>query len=271
MMYYNPTTKRQVDAVRSRLPHALLLTGAEGSGLRTTAQDIAGHTTPHIVYPLNTKGEHDSTTGSIRVEQVRSLYETTRGKSRSRRIIIVDDADRMNATAQNAFLKLLEEPTEATHFILTSHKPEQLLPTILSRVQTVRVLPISEAQTIDLLTSTLDKTVRAQMMFLAAGLPAELTKLMQAPRYFDSQAQLVRDAQILVGGNRYARIAKAYQYASDREKSLQLLRMSKRVIEHMIKRDPNRQTIRYGELLAETIQRIEGQANTRIQLLRFVI
>jgi DNA polymerase III subunit delta' len=50
----------------------------------------------------------------------------------------------MHPAAANAVLKLLEEPPPATVFLLVSHAPEQLLPTILSRVQPVVVRPLRE-------------------------------------------------------------------------------------------------------------------------------
>ena len=50
----------------------------------------------------------------------------------------------MHPAAANAVLKLLEEPPPATIFLLVSHAPEQLLPTIISRVQPVVVRPFSE-------------------------------------------------------------------------------------------------------------------------------
>jgi len=69
-----------------------------------------------------------------------------------RKVIIIGDADRMasqegSEQAANAFLKLLEEPPADTTIILTSSEPGALLPTIRSRVITVRVSPIGESET----------------------------------------------------------------------------------------------------------------------------
>src|SRR5690606_11296350 len=59
------------------------------------------------------------------------------------KITIMTDADLLNDSAANAFLKLLEEPTPRSVFILTSRRPDQLLPTILSRCQRVRFDPLA--------------------------------------------------------------------------------------------------------------------------------
>lgn len=66
----------------------------------------------------------------------------------SRAVFVIGDAERMVSQegadqAANAFLKLLEEPPEGTTLILTSSEPGALLPTIRSRVVTLRVAPLS--------------------------------------------------------------------------------------------------------------------------------
>lgn len=73
---------------------------------------------------------------------------TARRPSMARRsVYVVGDAERMSAQASmgaaNVFLKVLEEPPPAVTLILTSSEPGQLLPTILSRVVTVRVPPLA--------------------------------------------------------------------------------------------------------------------------------
>jgi len=60
------------------------------------------------------------------------------------KIVIIWLPELMHPAASNAVLKLLEEPPPATIFLLVSFAPEQLLPTILSRVQPVVVRPLSE-------------------------------------------------------------------------------------------------------------------------------
>ena len=54
------------------------------------------------------------------------------------KVVILTDAERMRTEAANAFLKLLEEPGPQTVFVLTTSRPDQLLPTIVSRCQRLR-------------------------------------------------------------------------------------------------------------------------------------
>jgi DNA polymerase-3 subunit delta' len=71
----------------------------------------------------------------IKVDQVRGLdaFLGLRSHRGRRRIVLVHPAEAMNANAANALLKALEEPQPGAHFILVSHRPSRLLPTIRSR------------------------------------------------------------------------------------------------------------------------------------------
>lgn len=62
------------------------------------------------------------------------------------RCVVIREAERMNAAAQNAFLKTLEEPTPGTHLLLECSRPGQLLPTIRSRVVRVNFEPLGESE-----------------------------------------------------------------------------------------------------------------------------
>ncbi len=83
----------------------------------------------------------------IKVDQVRAVQElllrhAVEGRAR---VLTIADADHMEEPAQNALLKTLEEPGAATFLLLEARQPEELLPTVRSRVQRLRVLPLDEA------------------------------------------------------------------------------------------------------------------------------
>jgi DNA polymerase-3 subunit delta' len=78
-----------------------------------------------------------SSISSIKVDQIRALIDFMNLKTFSGiyRLVVVEQADRMNINAQNALLKTLEEPyPNAFIWLLTSH-PKRLLPTVRSRCQ----------------------------------------------------------------------------------------------------------------------------------------
>ena len=83
---------------------------------------------------------------NISVDQIRGLADFfgMSAHQGGRRVIVIHPAETMNANAANALLKSLEEPPPGLLFILVSHKPQQLLPTILSRCLTF-ALPAPDA------------------------------------------------------------------------------------------------------------------------------
>ncbi|MDZ7720847.1 MAG: DNA polymerase III subunit delta' C-terminal domain-containing protein [Balneolaceae bacterium] len=76
-------------------------------------------------------------------EEIRpkSVYKPNEGR---RTVIILTNVDTMRKETANAFLKLLEEPSGNILFILTASQPDQLLPTIISRCQQIRLQQLSK-------------------------------------------------------------------------------------------------------------------------------
>lgn len=83
------------------------------------------------------KLEDDFLYDSIPVQQVRNAASWARlTPSGKKKVLIIENADRMQDSARNAFLKVLEEPPADTMFILTTARRSAIMPTILSRVRT---------------------------------------------------------------------------------------------------------------------------------------
>ena len=84
---------------------------------------------------------------SIRISQIRGMQHrlTTRPSVGSRRVVIINPADDMERPASNALLKSLEEPPQGTFFLLVTHRPSGLLPTIRSRCRILRFAEIDNA------------------------------------------------------------------------------------------------------------------------------
>ena len=105
-----------------------------------------------------------------------------------RKVFVIGDAERMvpqegSEFAANAFLKLLEEPPADTTLVLTSSEPGGLLPTIRSRVVSVRVAPISDSAVGEFLADPIvkaqlrsdsSKTPASELIRLAGGAPGRL-------------------------------------------------------------------------------------------------
>jgi DNA polymerase III subunit delta' len=177
---HRQTERALLDAYRSeRLHHAWILGGPKGTGKATlafrfaqfvianpdrfgaevaNAQDLSvsaehpvvrqikagGH--PNILHlrrPWDEKGKRFK--ADLPVDEVRrtvSFFGTT-ASAKAWRICIVDAADDMNNSSANALLKILEEPPKRCLFLVLSHTPGRLLPTIRSRCRRLDMAPLS--------------------------------------------------------------------------------------------------------------------------------
>ncbi|MBN2621606.1 AAA family ATPase [candidate division WOR-3 bacterium] len=95
----------------------------------------------------------------------------------AKRVIIILEADRMNDEAANCFLKTLEEPPLDTVFILTSSRPDHLLPTIRSRCRRVPFSYLSRQQIQEIILDSNDPYL--------LGSPGELMLLEQTDTMSD--------------------------------------------------------------------------------------
>lgn len=154
-----------------RMHHGWLLAGKSGLGKRDFAMAAARELVaepgmpqpagdhPDIITltygPKDDKAERAAADGkpfelarSIRIKQIRAMQKrlVTRPTLGSRRAIIIDPADDMEKAAANALLKSLEEPPAGTFFLLVTHRPARLLPTIRSRCRTLRFPVLTDSQ-----------------------------------------------------------------------------------------------------------------------------
>jgi len=87
----------------------------------------------------------------IKVDQVRDLigFLAQTPQISQWKIAWINDAHRMNQNAANALLKVLEEPQGDSLIVLSTDRPQTLLPTVRSRCRALNVNPPSESQTLD--------------------------------------------------------------------------------------------------------------------------
>lgn len=89
----------------------------------------------------------------------------------TRRVFIVEEADRIVERSQNALLKALEEPNSSVTWVLLADALDPFLPTILSRCRVVTFAPVSEEQVVSLLTerSAIDEATARQIARASRG------------------------------------------------------------------------------------------------------
>lgn len=265
----HPATKKALDAAVVHSAHALIVSGPVGAGLTTAVEYLLKDTKAPITRVLPEKDEKiDFEKGSITIQSIRRLYDQTKTRLPGGRVILIDFAERMGVPAQNAFLKLLEEPGEGTRFVLLTHEPELLLPTIRSRSQTISIRPIgleASQQLLDDLKVS-DPAKRAQLVFIAGGLPALLTRLARDEDAFAARVAIVRDARTFVSGSSYNRLRIALQYKANREDALQLLRDSTKILQKTLSDGGDSANALLIAKLERTYKRIAEQGNIRLQL-----
>ncbi|RRD35642.1 DNA polymerase III subunit delta' [Leucobacter sp. OH2974_COT-288] len=171
------TTALQAERA-AQLAHAWLLIGPPGSGrfnlaLRFAAALVAAPTASAAeleeTYQQVLLGTHPDVklvrtqTNELGVAQMREAVANAyfAPAVSPRRVIVIEDADRMNSQAANATLKALEEPPESTVWLLCSPSEADLLPTIRSRTRVLRL-------------TTPDVAVVAELLQQRDGVAAEL-------------------------------------------------------------------------------------------------
>ncbi len=266
---FNPATQQQLEKYAAKLPQALLITGDEGIGLTSAAQSVSLRSKAITFTVFPEKDEKiDIEKGSITVDSIRRLYNVTKTVEPNGRIITIDYAERMAKPAQNAFLKLLEEPGEGTYFILLTHQPGLLLPTILSRVQRIDLRPVTKDQSEDLLfkLKVRDERQKAQLLFIAGGYPAELTRLVNDTEYFAHRSGIIKDAREYVIGNSYSRLLLAKKYKDNRAQALLLLADAMKLLQNTLVNGGDASSIATITQLEDVYGRILGNGNIRLQL-----
>ena len=160
------------------------------------------------------------------------------------KIMIIWQPEKMNVTCANKILKLLEEPPTKTLFLLVSEHPEQLLSTILSRVQEVRVPRLGEADIaagLQTVYSWLSDQEAKTVAHMANGSYLAALKIMSesedSKSYFDDFVALMRNAWLVGQKKDYSALLKLRQWSNDmadskvgREKQKAFLQYAQRQI-----------------------------------------
>jgi DNA polymerase-3 subunit delta' len=161
--------ERRAEAAERHLAHAYILSGPPGSGKHALAQRLAaayvcsgsgerpcgscsgcrkvkGGIHPDVIRLAPPEGKR-----SILVDQVRALRGEAyiRPNEAQRKVFVIEDAQAMNESAQNALLKVLEDGPAYLAFLLLTEDAQQLLPTIRSRCETLSLVAAEEETALD--------------------------------------------------------------------------------------------------------------------------
>jgi DNA polymerase III subunit delta' len=250
-------------------PQSVLFVGPDGIGKRTVAIALAAELAAH---PTAIQTVAPDERGTISIEVIRALYKATRAKQETRQVIIIERADCMSIEAENAFLKLLEEPRAGLTFILTALQQEALLPTILSRVQYITLPPLPDETLRRLIMAKkpgIAGSDLAQLIFLAQGRPGIALALLQDGS-LDTQRQRMQLVKQLIAAKPYERFALVSKLAASRDECLETLQAMMRVTEAQLSSATSAAMPRWLKLadaLQNALQAISHNGNIRAQLL----
>ncbi|HWH38013.1 MAG TPA: hypothetical protein VNT28_09570 [Candidatus Limnocylindrales bacterium] len=229
--------KRAVASVRP--PHALLLSGPPRVGKTTLLLDLAAgllclaeqpvdrpcraclacrkveaatHPDVHRLAP-------EGAGGQVRLGQVQALASDLallplEGRCR---VAIIEHAQRMNPDAQNALLKLLEEPPAQVTIALAADEPAGLLPTVISRCARVRLGPVAPAAIAQILAQRagMDIARGESIGRQSAGQVGLALELAARPELLIARGRLARSLLDLLDADRRTRLGAAGQLIAD--------------------------------------------------------
>ncbi len=227
-----------------RFPHALIFEGAPGSGKKTAAGyaasmllcrdernapcgDCSSCRKSLENHPDHTTLLPENKSKTISVDKVReiklSAYITPHESKR--KVYFIPEAQRLRPEAQNALLKLIEEPPEAAYFIMTTPSRSNLLETVISRSAVIPMRELTAEERLTVLQKLLPGQNGSELKKLAFSCRTvgEALRSVSDPAAAGLSADAARLLADITSGERYNALTLLYRYEKDRESYLRLL------------------------------------------------
>ncbi|MBX3036665.1 MAG: DNA polymerase III subunit delta' [Anaerolineales bacterium] len=225
---------------RNEIRHAYLIVGASGLGKRTLALRLAqalncekpiGAGMPcftcrtckqieSMAHPDLTVIQAETEGGTLKVDQIRELQRTInlRPYQSKYRVSLFLRFHEANDNAANALLKTLEEAPTHAILILTAESPEQLLPTINSRCEILRLRPLPiETVTSDLIQNGIEEEQARLLAHISGGRPGFARKLVDDVSLLEKREERLNDLQTLLPAPRVEKFSYADKLSKDKD------------------------------------------------------
>ncbi len=286
------------DLIGGNIAHAYLFSGAAGIGKYTVAKKFAyilqcpnGACGECNVCNEISRGYHSDTLefldngSSIKIEEIRvALDRLNMKKQAARKILLIKNIERMTIQAANALLKTLEDPPEGTVFLLTTSNVKDIIPTIVSRVRTLKFRTLEDADMKDFILK-MHGSVSEEMLNIvlaaAPGLPGRATSLLGNPALFDRQQKMLAEINGLLAN---PNVADRFLYVEglvamakeeeDRQIIFDFMNVFELVLRHELLVNiraeratlPKEQLMKLLELTQEARHLMKSNVNTRLLL-----
>ncbi|MEX1063824.1 MAG: AAA family ATPase [Candidatus Paceibacterota bacterium] len=203
----------------SHLNHAYIFSGQDEIGKKTFALELAERLSGNSHDILFLTPDNSDSGQSIAIDEVRKLksFMSLSSYGDKYKVAVIDEAHLMTVEAQNALLKLLEEPSKSSMLILVTSVANSLLPTIASRCQEIRFLPHSKEEIASILGDS--KLAEAQNNFLAEFSNGRigLIKRILEEKSYDEVRESVEELMNLVKVDLNERFAIAQKLSDDKK------------------------------------------------------
>ncbi len=220
--------------------HAYLITGSPGLGRRSLALAFARSLTcsaapapgeycgecrncrqmGSMQHPDLTIIQSETEGGMLKVEQIRELRKSVllAPYQAPYKIVLLLRFQEANPSAANALLKTLEEAPSKVILLLTADNAEQLLPTIVSRCEVIRLRSLPVSRVDEFLRQKGADAEKAQLLaHLSGGRPGYALNLLEDESALEFRAEKLNEFSELLSASRVARFAYAEALAKDKD------------------------------------------------------
>ncbi len=230
----HPRTKTALDTLIARPPQTVLIAAGEGAGKKSLAYK-------YVAAVLGGSNEDLSNNPSVRIIQqdsigiddIRKIVKftqlTTVGTAAIRRAVIIVNAQRMTTEAQNALLKILEEPPRDTIFVLTASPAGPLLDTVLSRAQQLTISPPNLKEVLSFYASlqNISASEITKFYHIAGGHMGLLSRLIHEPDH--PYVVQIQKAKKILGMDMFERMLLVNELSKNKSEALSTLAALNRV------------------------------------------
>lgn len=277
----HPKTNEQLAAFISQPSHAILIVGSAGSGKLSVANNIAETVLGLEASKLDSYGYAKTLSSvegkAIGIDSIRELERFLSLKvpidKDYNRSVIIEDSHNLTLEAQNALLKLLEEPPEGTILILTTNHSQSLLPTIRSRAQIINLTRPDEAQTKGYFSDQdFDAAKIKQAYSISGGLPGLMSSMLGDEEHPLSSA--TEWARKLLGQTPYERLLSVDELSKQRELSIDITFILKQMAHVSLQAASGKTAKRWEGILKASYEASEGlnsTANAKLTLTKLMM
>jgi hypothetical protein len=270
----HPSTRAVLEEIAERPSQGYLFVGPAGSGKYTTALQLSSlwaEGRAELVFELLP----ETTQQTIGIKAIHTLRQrlSRRLSPIERRSVLIGPDTPLTPEAQNALLKLLEEPPERTTFILVAEILSNLLPTVRSRLQIIRFPYLSEDTVVDFVQKTIhfDPAEARRAYYMGGKTPGGALQVAE-------RLEGIEQAKAFLSARSYERLVAILPMVNQREEFSAFAGHVQTIYEALMwqaaragDKAAAAKTAGKLETLSEIAQAVEHNGNVRLLATRFVL